>query len=100
MDRNQNKTFPGISAKSITVGGDSRLWAIQTNGVWARWAPEHSRWDIYSEKKDSIFADPTTDQACYFVEPGGSTGWRNVDQNQNVDFPGITGSQISVGGIS
>jgi hypothetical protein len=90
VDRNQNKTFPGINAREISVGGNSRLWAIQENGVWARWAPEFSRWDIYSEQMNYICADPTTPQACYFVNPSGNVMWRNVDQNQNEAFPGIT----------
>ena len=77
---------PGPGAGG-TAGGSSlsrhRIWAIQSNGIWTRWAPEYSRWDIYSERKNFIFADPTTGQACYFVEPDGSVGWRNVDRNQN-----------------
>ncbi|MBC1238256.1 hypothetical protein [Nostoc sp. 2RC] len=44
-----------------------RLWAIQENGVWARWAPEHNRWDIFSEKVSEIAADPSTPSASYFI---------------------------------
>ncbi|WP_437615464.1 hypothetical protein WMF20_18605 [Sorangium sp. So ce834] len=98
VDQNQNKSFPGITAKQISVGGDNRLWAIQSNGIWTRWAPEHQRWDLYSETRTSIAADPTTGQACYYIDPDGAAHWRNVDQNQTKDFPGITAKQISVGG--
>jgi L-arabinonolactonase len=98
VDRNQNKKFPGIKAKSVAVGGSSRLWAIKDNGVWARWAPEYKRWDHYSEQRKFIFADPTTGQACYFVNPDGTVHWRNVDRNQNKTFPGIKAKEISVGG--
>ncbi len=98
VDQNENKTYPGINATEISVGGNSRLWAIQENGVWARWAPEYSRWDIYSEKMKNIFADPTTEQACYYIDLNGNVHWRNVDQNINKDFPGITAKEISIGG--
>lgn len=89
VDKNQNEDFPGIIANVISVGGNNRLWAIQENGIWARWAPEYHRWDIYSEHMKYIFADPSTQQACYFIAMDGSVHWRNVDQNQNKDFPGI-----------
>ena len=100
VDKNENKSFPGIHATIISVGGDGRLWAIQENGVWARWAPEYSRWDIYSENRRFIFADSTTGQACYFVNPDGSVHWRNVDKNENESLPGIGAIQCSVGGQS
>ncbi len=67
------------------------------NGVWARWAPEYSRWDIYSENRKFIFADPATGQACYYVDQDGSVHWRNVDKNENRSFPGIEATIISVG---
>ena len=79
---------------------NNRVWAIQKNGVWARWAPEYSRWDIYSENRKFIFADPTTDQACYYVNPDRSVRWRNIDKNENKGLPGIEAIQISVGGQS
>ena len=99
VDKNENKSFPGIKADSIAVGGDERLWAIQENGVWARWAPEFSRWDVFSETRKFIFADPTTQQACYYVDPDGSVHWRNVDKNENQKYPGIKANIISVGGV-
>jgi len=77
----------------------ARLWAIQANGIWTRWAPEFNRWDIYSEARLDIAADPKTGQACYFVNPDGSVHWRNVDQNVNKDLPGISAKRISVGGV-
>ncbi|MBZ8182289.1 hypothetical protein [Oscillatoria salina] len=98
VDRDKNETFPGIKAVKITVGGDNRLWAIQEDGRWTRWAPEYRRWDLYSEARKDIFADPTTGEACYFVNPDGSLGWRNVDRDKNETFPGIKALQISVGG--
>ena len=98
VDNDVNKSFPGISAKAISVGGDNRLWAIQANGVWTRWAPEHSRWDIYSEARLQIAADPSTPSACYFINPDGSVHWRDVDNNVNKSFPGISAKAISVGG--
>jgi hypothetical protein len=98
VDANVNKSFPGIVAKAISVGGDNRLWAIQQNGVWTRWAPEYSRWDIYSETRLQIAADPSTPSACYFINPDGSVHWRNVDANVNKSFPGIVAKAISVGG--
>lgn len=98
VDRNQNKTFPGINAKEISVGGSNRLWAIQENGVWARWAPEYSRWDVYSEQVKNIFADPTTEQACYYIDMSGNVHWRNVDMDVIRDFPGIKAKEISIGG--
>jgi len=92
-----NEGFPGITAKAISVGGNNRLWAIQENGVWTRWAPEHSRWDIFSEKVSEIAADPSTPSASYFINPDGSVHWRDVDGNVNKNFPGITAKAISVG---
>ncbi len=80
------------------MNSNNRMWAIQENGVWARWAPEYSRWDTYSENRQFIFADPATGQACYYVDPDGSVHWRNVDQNKNKSFSGIKAVQISVGG--
>ena len=77
----------------------NRLWAIQENGSWTRWAPApYSRWDLYSEKRKFIFADPTTGQACYYIDPDGTVHWRNVDRNENESFPGIQATAISVGG--
>jgi len=98
VDQNVNKSFPGINATMISVGGDNRLWAIQKNGAWARWAPEYSRWDTYSENRQFILADPATGQACYYVDPDGSVHWRNVDRNENKKFSGIKTVQVSVGG--
>jgi len=99
VDQNVNKSFPGIVAKAISVGGDNRLWAIQQNGVWTRWAPEpYIRWDIYSETRLQIVADPSTPSACYFINPDGSVHWRNVDLDINTSFPGIVAKAISVGG--
>ncbi|MDJ6368537.1 hypothetical protein LEA60_25760 [Salmonella enterica] len=98
VDKDINKTFPGISAKMITVGGDNRLWAVKQDGVWARWAPEFSRWDHYSEERAFICADPTTGEACYYVDPDGSVHWRNVDKDINKTFPGISAKMITVGG--
>jgi L-arabinonolactonase len=98
VDNDVNESFPGISAKEISVGGDNRLWAIQANGVWTRWAPEHSRWDIYSETRLQIAADPSTSSASYFINPDGSVHWRDVDNNVNKSFPGISAQAISVGG--
>ncbi|MPY24569.1 hypothetical protein [Shewanella sp. YLB-07] len=98
VDKNENQSFPGIKAREISVGGDNRLWAIQENGIWARWAPELARWDIYSELRQFIFAAPDTGQACYFVDPNGSVHWRNVDLNENYDFVGLKATQCSVGG--
>ncbi|KHT24450.1 MULTISPECIES: hypothetical protein [Pectobacterium] len=98
VDKDRNESFPGIKAKVISVGGDNRLWAITDNGVWTRWAPEYKRWDIYSEKRSFIFADPTTGEACYYTDPDGSVHWRNVDKDRNEGFPGIKGKIISVGG--
>ncbi|MEW6497708.1 MAG: hypothetical protein AB1589_35175 [Cyanobacteriota bacterium] len=98
VDGDVNKSFPGITAQAISVGGDNRLWAIQQNGVWTRWAPEYSRWDIYSETRLQIAADPSTPSACYFINPDGSVHWRDVDGDVNKSFPGITAQAISVGG--
>ncbi|MBL0908200.1 hypothetical protein G5645_09350 [Pectobacterium carotovorum] len=98
VDKDRNEGFPGIKANVISVGGNSRLWAITDNGVWTRWAPEYKRWDIYSEKRIFIFADPTTGEACYYTDPDGSVHWRNVDKDRNEGFPGIKGKIISVGG--
>ncbi|MEH1881704.1 hypothetical protein [Nostoc sp.] len=98
VDNNVNKDFPGIKAKAISVGGANRLWAIQENGVWARWAPEYTRWDIFSETRLAIAADPTTSSASYYIDPDGSVHWRDVDNNVNKNFPGVNAKAISVGG--
>jgi hypothetical protein len=98
VDHNVNKNLPGIGAQAISVGGSNRLWAIQKNGVWARYAPELSRWDLYSETRLAIAADPTTPSACYYIDPDGSVHWRDVDKNVNKSLPGIVAKAISVGG--
>ncbi|MBR8835263.1 MAG: hypothetical protein DSM106950_14860 [Stigonema ocellatum SAG 48.90 = DSM 106950] len=90
-----------LSIDTANAQGSSpsgRLWAIQQNGVWTRWAPEYRRWDIYSEPRLAIAADPTTPSASYYIDPDGSVHWRNVDSDINEDFPGIKAKAISVGG--
>ncbi len=97
VDRNINKSLPGIYAKAISVGANGRVWAIQTNGVWARHAPEYNRWDVYSESRLDIAADPRDTSSCYFINPDYSVQWRNVDANQNVSFPGVQAKRLSAG---
>ncbi|ELP5685415.1 hypothetical protein QTT33_004479 [Salmonella enterica] len=77
----------------------TRLWAVAQDDVWTRWAPEFSRWDKYSEKRAFICADPATGEACYYVDPDGSVHWRNVDQNINKAFPGISAKMIIASGL-
>ncbi len=98
IDKDQDHSYYGIQAMMISVGGNNRLWAIQRNGHWARWAPDLAQWQTYSEKRKFIFADPKTDEACYYVDPDGSVHWRNIDQNEERHFPGIEAKVISVGG--
>ena len=97
VDRNTNKSFPGIYAKAISVGANGRVWAIQTNGVWARHAPEYNRWDVYSESRLDIAADPRDTSSCYFINPDYSVQWRNVDASQNASFPGVQAKRLSAG---
>ncbi|EJF5652592.1 hypothetical protein QDX92_004571 [Salmonella enterica] len=91
-------SFPGISAAMVTVGGDDRLWALTQNGIWARYAPEYSRWDISCEEKLFICADLSTGEGYYYVSPDGSVHWQNVDRNIRKSFPGIVATMVTVGG--
>ncbi len=61
--------------------------------------PDFNRWDIYSEQRLDICADPTSGSACYFVNPNGSVRWRDVDQKVDKAFPGITAKMVSFGGV-
>ena len=97
VDQNFNTPYPGISAKMISVGGDNRLWAITERGNWARWAPDLNQWQTFSEERSYIFADPTTPEACYYVNTDGSVHWRNIDQDEDRDYPGIKAEMITVG---
>ncbi|MDZ8226799.1 MULTISPECIES: hypothetical protein [unclassified Nostoc] len=100
VDQNINETFPGITAKQIAVGQSGRLWAITTDGRWARWAPApFLRWDIYNDldNRVQLVGDPLSEGGIYFRKSNGSVGYRNVDQNINKTFPGITAKQIAVG---
>jgi hypothetical protein len=98
VDTQEDKSFSGITATQISDGGNERLWAIESAGNWTRWAPEYTRWDWYSEHRKFIFADPSTQEACYYVDPDGSVHWRDVDTDTNKSYPGITANQVSVGG--
>jgi hypothetical protein len=100
IDLNINKSFPGIQARQIAVGANGRLWAITTNGMWARWAPApYNRWDFYYDLngKTQLVGDPTSEGGIYFLNADGSVGYRNVDLNVDQAFPGIQARQIAVG---
>ena len=100
VDQNINKTFPGITAKQIAVGKNGRLWAITTDGRWARWAPApYERWDIYNDldNRVQLVGDPQSEGGVYFRKDDGSVGYREVDRNINKTFPGFTARQIGVG---
>lgn len=98
IDKNDDKIFPGINAKMITVSGDNRLWAIQENGQWARWAPDLERWEVYSEKRRFIFGSPESGSTCYYVNKNGTVHWRNIHKDMERKYPGITATMVSVGG--
>ncbi len=103
VDQNINKTFPGIQAKQIAVGYNGRLWAITTYGTWARWAPApYNRWDHYYDLngKVQLVGDPTSEGGIYFRLADGSVGFRNVDQNVNVSFPGWYATDLTVSDVA
>lgn len=103
VDANVNKTFPGLKAKQIAVGAKGRLWAITTDGRWARWAPApYNRWDMYNDLngKVQLVGDPTSEGGIYFRLTDGSIGFRNVDANVNVSFPGITATEFTVSDVA
>ncbi len=97
VDQDKDCHYPGLVAKMVSVGGNSRLWAIQENGDWARWAPDLDSWQVYSEKRKFIFADPATEEACYYIDLEGNVHWRNIDQDEDRYYPGIKAEIISVG---
>ncbi|MEQ9622306.1 hypothetical protein [Coleofasciculus chthonoplastes] len=99
VDQNINKTFPGITAKQIAVGKNGRLWAITTDGRWARWAPApYTRWDIYNDldNRVQLVGDPQSEGGIYFRKSDDSVGFRNVDQNINKTFPGIVAKDLTI----
>ncbi|MFT5821736.1 MAG: L-arabinonolactonase [Crocinitomix sp.] len=98
IDKGEDRSYPGIKAVMISVGADNSLWAIQKNGKWARWAPDLGHWETYFEKREFIFADPLSESICYYADPNGSVYWRNVDLEEEREFPGIKAIMVSVGG--
>lgn len=76
----------------------SSPWAIQSTS-WARWAPApYTRWDVYNDldERVQLVGDPQSEGGIYFRKSDGSVGFRNVDENINKTFPGITATDLTV----
>ncbi|NMO13274.1 hypothetical protein HPC49_02780 [Pyxidicoccus fallax] len=103
VDQDITTTFPGIQASQIAVGYNGRLWAITTNGMWARWAPApYNRWDYYYDLDDKvqIVGDPTSEGGIYFRNADGSIGYRNIDLNVDASFPGWNATELTVSDVA
>jgi hypothetical protein len=103
VDLNINKAFPGIHAQQIAVGYNGRLWAITTDGRWARWAPApYNRWDYYYDLDDKVqlVGDPTSEGGIYFRLADGSIGFRNVDQDVDASFLGMYATELTVSDVA